>query len=53
MKVTTKTFLELAGTSVGLGELRTALLDFGDDKLLTFRIDDMPGGFHAVRLEIT
>ena len=51
VKVTTKTFIDLEGTSVSLGELRRVLLDYGDERLLRFHVNHL-NGYQVVRLEI-
>jgi hypothetical protein len=53
MKVVKKTFIELNGTCVSLGDLRNALLEYGDSKLLKVVLAADDRGFDAVRIEIS
>jgi len=53
MKVVKKTFIELTGTCVNLGDLRNALLEYGDSKLLKVVMAADDRGFDAVRIEIS
>ena len=52
VKVTTKTFIELNGLSVRLGDLRQALLDHPDDTVIKFSVRSAGGIADWVTMEI-
>ena len=52
MKVTQKTFIELNGLSVRLGDLRQALLDHPDDTVIKFSVQSAGGIADWLTMEI-